>query len=231
MGILDEELEQIDTLEYAGCTVPVWKVVDQQCNYFKSGFIRHADLPEDLAKAFNEYQTLAACPGIGTSYLHDFTDFMDRDGRGWSGDFSKVVMKYKGAVRVNDLAKAVSEITPKSIDDIIKLNRDMASLSLLSNDEIVALPSLCTVTGQRPANGQIDGWYVVKMIHKNSELKFVIGYKKGNVFNTSRIDAFETDGDSGVLITANSMYRLGKQGVGEPELGLLLHVCHFLHRL
>jgi hypothetical protein len=30
----------------------------------------------------------------GGSYLHDFTDFMNRHGRGWSGDFSGVVEKY-----------------------------------------------------------------------------------------------------------------------------------------
>lgn len=94
-SILDERMGQVDTLKYRNCTVPVWKVLDPACKFYHGEFIRFKDLPADMAQAFKKWQFLAACPGQETSYLRDFIDFMDLGGRGWSGDFSEVVKKYR----------------------------------------------------------------------------------------------------------------------------------------
>jgi hypothetical protein len=219
------ELKRVDTVEYEGLAVPVWKFADPA--KIQGAFVRYIDMPDDLAKVFHQWMTLAACPEIGTAYVYDFTDFMDRDGRGRSGDFSAVVKKYKGQQMNSELAKAVNNITPDTVNDIIKTNRAHASLSVLNNAEIADLPSLESFREMRMAKGMIDQWFVIKLIYRSKELPFVIGYKEGKVFNTSKIIAIDVG--AGVLITSNSMYRLDKQGIGEPELDLRLHLCHFLH--
>jgi hypothetical protein len=90
------ELDRVQNLEYRNLTVPVWKCADPELYHmYKGEFVRFEDLPEDLAKAFGEWQMSAACPGFGASYLHDFEGFMDRGGKGWSGDFSAIVKKYR----------------------------------------------------------------------------------------------------------------------------------------
>lgn len=91
------EIEKVRDIEYKYLTVPVLKCVDPaKYHMYKGEFVRYEDMPEDLRKAFfHQWQMLAACPGNEMAYAHDFEDFMDRGGRGWSGDFSKVVGKYR----------------------------------------------------------------------------------------------------------------------------------------
>ena len=90
------ELNKVGTLEYKSLSVPVWRVADPEMyKAYPKSFVRDEDMPADLAKAFLEWQTLAAAPGFGMSYLHDFTDFMDRGGQGWKGDYSEIVNRYR----------------------------------------------------------------------------------------------------------------------------------------
>lgn len=89
------KLHQVDTLAYQGIIVPVWQVDPGQDGYYSGPFIRHADLPSDLADAFYKWQMYAAIPFGDAAYVHDFTDFMDRSGRGFSGDFSEIVRRYR----------------------------------------------------------------------------------------------------------------------------------------
>ena len=92
--ILKEVLVRVDVLKFGGCTVPVWQV-SRPGAFYAGPFVRYEDLPKDLAKAFGEWQMTAACPGQGTAYVHDFQDFMARGGRGWYGDWSEIVWKYR----------------------------------------------------------------------------------------------------------------------------------------
>lgn len=89
---MEMELLHVSTVKLTGASVPVFRTDTEWC--YKGKFVRFEDLPQDLAKAFWNWQIMAACPCAGTSYLHDFTDFLDRQGRGWSGDYSAVVRPY-----------------------------------------------------------------------------------------------------------------------------------------
>lgn len=219
------ELKIVDTVEYEGLAVPVWQFADPA--KFQGAFVRYIDMPDDLAQVFHQWMTLAACPELGTAYVYDFTDFMDLDGRGRSGDYSAVVKKYKGKQMNIELTRSVRNVAPATVNEIIKNNRFQASLSVLNDAEIAALPSLESFREMRMAKGMIDQWFVIKLIYRSKELPFVVGYKDGKVFNTSKIVAIDVV--AGVLITSNSMYWLNKRGIGEPELDLRLHICHFLH--
>lgn len=93
--LIEVELKQVDTLSYANLSVPVWQAVDAaRDKVFPGKFIKFADLPDDLSKAFSDSQTCAACPSQDTSFLHDFTNFMALKGRTWYGDWHQVVEKY-----------------------------------------------------------------------------------------------------------------------------------------
>lgn len=89
------KLHQVNTLVYRSLTVPVWQVDPGQEGYYSGPFIRHSDLPDDLAESFCKWQMYAAIPFRDAAYDHDFKDFMDRSGRGFSGDFSEIVSRYR----------------------------------------------------------------------------------------------------------------------------------------
>lgn len=87
-------IEQVDELVYPKLTVPVWHVVEGHSWAYSGRFVRNEDLPADLAEAFLRWMMLAAIPFHTGVYDYDFTDFMARRGRGWTGDFSEVVNRY-----------------------------------------------------------------------------------------------------------------------------------------
>ena len=84
------QIRHVSNLEYRHLIVPVWLLR----GVARLRLVRYEDLPVDLAAAFSQWQILAASPALGSSYLHDFRDFMSLGGRGWSGDFSAIVEKY-----------------------------------------------------------------------------------------------------------------------------------------
>lgn len=90
----DLKLKKVDELKYAHLTVPVWQVVEGTDGAYPGRFVRDEDLPDDLREAFSQSQICAAMPFKDGSYLHDFTGFMERGGKGWGYDFSAVVRPY-----------------------------------------------------------------------------------------------------------------------------------------
>lgn len=94
-GTITLNLRQVDALTYRGLTVPVWQIDPRQERYYSGPFIRHSDLPDDLAESFFKWQMYAAIPFRDAGYDHDFKDFMARGGRGFSGDFSEIVTRYR----------------------------------------------------------------------------------------------------------------------------------------
>lgn len=95
-GTITLNLQQVDTLAYRGLAVPVWQVADRKPGdgCYSGRFVRYMDLPDDLRQAFARWQYGAAQPFAEGAYDYDFRDFMDRGGRGFSGDFSAVVGRY-----------------------------------------------------------------------------------------------------------------------------------------
>ena len=89
-------LQQVDTFDYRGLAVPVWQVADRKPGdrCYPGRFVRYMDLPEDLHQAFARWQYGANQPFAEGAYDYDFRHFMDRGGRGFSGDFSDVVRRY-----------------------------------------------------------------------------------------------------------------------------------------
>lgn len=88
------KLKMVDELKYTHLTVPVWQVAENTPSAYQGQFVRDEDLPDDLRQAFAKSQICAQMPFEDGSYVHDFTGFMGRGGKGWGYDFSAVVLPY-----------------------------------------------------------------------------------------------------------------------------------------
>ena len=130
---------------------------------------------------------------------------------------------------VDAAADSLKAALPSSLDDIIRLNRDKFQMRLATGYEIKDLPLLIEVMGSdpmEPKSGEISEWrYVVIDIKDGEQTSFMVGYRHNNTFITSKVVAIEHNGETGFVRTKNSLYRLGKQGDGEPDFHLLMHIC------
>ena len=125
--------------------------------------------------------------------------------------------------------KTISDLIPKSLDNIIRARRDKYALRLTMFADFEGLPHLVEAMGgiQRNVKGELTAWQIIcfEDIKKQSEDRlFLIGYKNGGVFMTSPVKS--VDFKNGMLLTENSLYRLiGAEARGEPDTDLLIHIC------
>jgi hypothetical protein len=66
-------------IAYAGVSIPVWRLTAPAgiLPAFDCKFVRYADMPAEMARAFREQQVLAGKPFDGAAYLEDFQLFAD----------------------------------------------------------------------------------------------------------------------------------------------------------
>ena len=131
--------------------------------------------------------------------------------------------------------ETIEDHIPKSLDEIIRLRRESFSLRLSSPDEIASLP---TVIEDRSTAIQatIDNWYPICLAYSKAGdmapqlTHFLLGINREAecAWMTSAINAL--DQERSVVRTNNSLYALGSKGRGNPDLNLILHVCHTLHK-
>lgn len=129
------------------------------------------------------------------------------------------------AIPIKDLEAAM----PKSLDDIIKTNRDRAQLSLASEEEIKKLHK-----------GDINESRALSVMRKVRIIKltlnsgansasafYALGYISGDSWITSAISGILIDEGktSGVVQTKNSVYQLEEMEQTEPPFELLTQVC------
>ena len=129
----------------------------------------------------------------------------------------------------------IEDHIPKSLDEIIRLRRESFSLRQSSLDEIASLPA--TIESDHAAiQATIDNWYLICLAYSKTVdtapqlTHFLLGINRETdcAWMTSAVNAI--DQDSSVVRTSNSLYGLGSKGVGHPDLNLILHVCHTLHK-
>jgi hypothetical protein len=126
------------------------------------------------------------------------------------------------------LQNALNELIPRSLDDIIRANRDKYQMRLADDRELAMLPDFATAFDGRPEKRDpIEDWYIVRLEAKNGRegYAYMVGFRRGNAFITSNVKAIEHKGETGLVLTKNSLYQLGKKGIGEPNQVLLIHIC------
>lgn len=124
--------------------------------------------------------------------------------------------------------KNIADLIPESLDEIITLNRDRVKLRMADEHDFDAFPFLVDIIDSRPVKDhEITDWRMIKIeiMPNNQGSCFILGYRKRRVFITSAVKSLEYKNGKGLVLTKNSLYRLGKRSRKEPETGLLLHIC------
>lgn len=125
----------------------------------------------------------------------------------------------------------MDKIRPKSLDDIIRANRDKCSLSLSTKEELAELPSIVEMMAdQKPVHARLNGWYFICLKENGAMLHFLTGFHEAQdcVWATSVIVAL--DQVHGLALTkSGNIYQLVAKGEGDPSQVILLHICFQLH--
>ena len=131
----------------------------------------------------------------------------------------------------HDLNENTAELMPKSLGDIIRLNRDLAELRLAKTAEIDTLVgNIESATG---AKDEIGNWRLVSLIDKTSHTAQVllIGDSSARQHPAITSPILRIDFAKGIVLTrSQSVYKLGNRGLGEPPEDDLLCLCAALHR-
>ena len=130
----------------------------------------------------------------------------------------------------------IEDQIPKSLDEVIRLRRESFALRLSSPEEIAALSTVPIEDHGKAIQATIDNWYLICLAYSKAAdmapqlTHFLLGVNREAdcAWMTSAVNAINSDRN--VVLTNNSLYGLGSKGTGTPDLNLILHVCHTLHK-
>ena len=127
-----------------------------------------------------------------------------------------------------NLSQSLQAMTPKSLDDIIRMHRDFAQLRLTNDEEILSLNK--EVMPATPKD-IVDDWNLITLVKPGSVLVFLIGEIRHKGTSRMTSDVTSLDLDRGFLKTkSGSLYQLGKQNAGPPNQSELYLVCSTFHK-
>lgn len=129
------------------------------------------------------------------------------------------------------LEQALKQAIPKSLDDIIRLRRDELSLRLSTTEDFAELsPMVSMLDNQKRIKATVNEWRIICLDNNGRKKHMLTGIDAvtGNVWATSFLRS--VDFDNNLILTENSIYRLGTKGEGEPTFHVLLHICYMFHK-
>lgn len=127
------------------------------------------------------------------------------------------------------IEEQLEKLVPKSLDDVVRKNRDQLRLAIASQDELGALAADISATNGRHT---IIRWqFVVMHVTTNrgpatSLRLFGWAEEVRESWSTSNVTGIDLT--NGLVRTANSVYRISGPRAMDDELDLL-HVCASLH--
>ena len=127
----------------------------------------------------------------------------------------------------------LEDIIPKSLGEIITKNRDKVSLRLAAVEDFAALaPMVSSIDHQRPVRATINEWRIVCLVvspELGGNKLIVSGMHQAQNCTWCTSAVVSVDFENNLVLTSNSIYQLGSKGEGEPDMHILLHICHCLH--
>jgi len=129
------------------------------------------------------------------------------------------------------LTENTTELMPKSLGDIIRLNRDLAELRLAKTAEIDSLVGPVDIPAG--VKDEIGNWRLVSLIDKTNHTAQVllVGDSQARKHPAITSPVLRIDFAKGIVLTrSQSIYKLGTRGLGEPPEDDLLCLCAALHR-
>lgn len=127
-----------------------------------------------------------------------------------------------------DLSQDLNSLLPKSLDDIIRKNREQLQLRLASEAELLAITKPLITSNLK---GTLTEAFIYNRVNSLIEpILCLVGFnERGDAFHTSSLVGF--DQKSNTVLTSNgSNYFIKSFVTGEPDVNLLIHICYTLHR-
>ncbi|TCV81216.1 hypothetical protein [Sulfurirhabdus autotrophica] len=133
-------------------------------------------------------------------------------------------------MKEDQLAEKLNDLIPKSLDNIIRQNREMAELRLATDAEISAIEK--NIQGQDMVKDAINDWRLISLCVKTLNLSQVLLLGKSEQekcpWITSQV--ISVDFGRGLVYTkSGSLYKLLNRGEGEPPSEDLIRICAALH--
>lgn len=131
------------------------------------------------------------------------------------------------------LKQVFEKAIPSSLDDIIRVRRSELFMRLSTAEDFAELPPMVSILDeQKQVKTTVNEWRIVCLDQRSvGKREFVltgIDAKTDRVLATSLVKS--VDFENHLLLTGNSLYRLGTKGEGEPTCHILLHLCHVFHK-
>lgn len=131
----------------------------------------------------------------------------------------------------DELARKIQELIPKSLNDIVRANKEHLTIRLATDGEVMALH--CGVAPNRPPKMVLDDWRFIVMDMSMDGFRDYELYLLGDTpYGSTRITSpvRQIDLDRRLVITnSGTLYGLGKQGLGEPPYNHLAMICAAAH--
>lgn len=125
---------------------------------------------------------------------------------------------------------SLEQYLPKSLDDIIRDRRNVCSLGLSNTEDFASLPPMVSMLDNiKQIRATINDWRIVCLTLPSGKNHILTGINEtsNNAWATSALKS--VDFQNNLVLTENSIYRLGIKGEGEPDLAIRLHICYCLH--
>jgi len=131
----------------------------------------------------------------------------------------------------DQLARKIQALIPKSLDDIVRANRDQLAIRLATDEEIMELHH--EVVPHHPPAMTLYDWRLIAFewdIHGYHRLEIsLLGDKPDNRFRiTSTVRKIDLDRQL-IITNSGTLYGLGKRGEGEPPFEHLAMICNAAH--
>lgn len=122
----------------------------------------------------------------------------------------------------------LEDLIPKSIDDIIRKNRELVTLEVVSAESLPRL--LKPITPRRiDFDNAISDWRFIKLNGAGIEKVMLLGSKPDHrAWITSEVQQIDLD-EQLVITKSGTLYALCKQGEGAPPFNHLAMICSAFH--
>jgi hypothetical protein len=124
------------------------------------------------------------------------------------------------------IEETLSDLIPKSLDDVIRKNRDLVDLALATDEEIQTVAKDIDV--HRHLKDTVSDWRIIRTkIKATGQIAMsLLGHSQEH--DAPWITSLITGADmqkSYVETNSGSLYKLADRGEGEPDMYDLIHVC------
>jgi hypothetical protein len=136
------------------------------------------------------------------------------------------------------IEEALEQMIPKSLDDVVRKNRNAFQIGLATPTEIAIRGTV--IKPDRDTRDTIEQWNIIAFrtlgLRPDTGLEGILssrlsllGRAAGTRGSWLTSEVVQIDVDGGLVLTRNSLYRLGSRGEGEPPPDDLICVCAVMH--